>query len=180
MEYSLKNSVLGAALFAGVAFGVNANAGQSFSGFEPSGDGWEAAFSNNKLALTGNHFADDYTFSLPAAIQGGGASVISNLTRFNSLNVGFTNFSLYDDTTSTLIGGGSTSGPISFFTFGPISTPTDTFRLHVEGNVLNVLQPSGYAGNLSVSAVPEPETYAMLLAGLGLIGFSARRRVAAV
>jgi len=27
-----------------------------------------------------------------------------------------------------------------------------------------------------VSAVPEPETYAMLLAGLGLIGFSARRR----
>jgi Protein of unknown function (DUF1566)/PEP-CTERM motif len=27
-----------------------------------------------------------------------------------------------------------------------------------------------------VSAVPEPETYAMLLAGLGLIGFTARRR----
>ena len=27
-----------------------------------------------------------------------------------------------------------------------------------------------------VSAVPEPETYAMLLVGLGLIGFSARRR----
>ena len=29
---------------------------------------------------------------------------------------------------------------------------------------------------MSVAAVPEPETYAMLLAGLGLIGFSARRR----
>jgi len=28
----------------------------------------------------------------------------------------------------------------------------------------------------SVSAVPEPETYAMLLAGLGLLGFAARRR----
>lgn len=28
----------------------------------------------------------------------------------------------------------------------------------------------------SVSAVPEPETYAMLLAGLGLLGFTARRR----
>jgi len=28
-----------------------------------------------------------------------------------------------------------------------------------------------------VAPVPEPETYAMLLAGLGLIGFSARRRV---
>jgi hypothetical protein len=28
----------------------------------------------------------------------------------------------------------------------------------------------------SVTAVPEPETYAMLLAGLGLLGFAARRR----
>ena len=31
-------------------------------------------------------------------------------------------------------------------------------------------------GGASVSAVPEPETYAMLLAGLGLLGFTARRR----
>ena len=30
-----------------------------------------------------------------------------------------------------------------------------------------------------ILAVPEPETYAMLLAGLGLIGFSARRRISA-
>ncbi|CDG82103.1 FxDxF family PEP-CTERM protein [Janthinobacterium agaricidamnosum] len=30
--------------------------------------------------------------------------------------------------------------------------------------------------HLSVAAVPEPETYGMLLAGLGLIGFLARRR----
>ncbi|HEX5126813.1 MAG TPA: FxDxF family PEP-CTERM protein [Rhodocyclaceae bacterium] len=27
-----------------------------------------------------------------------------------------------------------------------------------------------------IAAVPEPQTYAMLLAGLGLIGFIARRR----
>ncbi len=30
--------------------------------------------------------------------------------------------------------------------------------------------------SLQISAVPEPETYAMLLAGLGLLGFTARRR----
>lgn len=30
--------------------------------------------------------------------------------------------------------------------------------------------------NVSVSAVPEPETYAMLLAGLGLVGFMSRSR----
>jgi PEP-CTERM motif len=31
--------------------------------------------------------------------------------------------------------------------------------------------------NTSPSPIPEPETYAMLLAGLGLVGFSARRRM---
>jgi hypothetical protein len=32
--------------------------------------------------------------------------------------------------------------------------------------------------NINVSAVPEPETYAMLAAGLGLLGFMARRKKA--
>jgi hypothetical protein len=31
-------------------------------------------------------------------------------------------------------------------------------------------------GSMSLTAVPEPETYAMMLAGLGLMGFVARRR----
>lgn len=33
--------------------------------------------------------------------------------------------------------------------------------------------------NFAVSAVPEPETYAMMIAGLGLVGFAARRRKSA-
>ena len=32
-------------------------------------------------------------------------------------------------------------------------------------------------GGGSVAAIPEPETYAMLLAGLGLVGFAARRKL---
>ncbi|MEQ1600453.1 MAG: DUF839 domain-containing protein [Methylophilaceae bacterium] len=42
---------------------------------------------------------------------------------------------------------------------------------------VNIQHPNG--GNdltMSITAVPEPETYAMLLAGLGLMGFIARRR----
>ncbi|HZV67872.1 MAG TPA: FxDxF family PEP-CTERM protein, partial [Telluria sp.] len=30
--------------------------------------------------------------------------------------------------------------------------------------------------NLNVTPVPEPETYGMMLAGLGVLGFLARRR----
>ena len=33
-----------------------------------------------------------------------------------------------------------------------------------------------YSGEITVTAVPEPETYAMLLAGLGVMGAIARRR----
>ena len=49
-------------------------------------------------------------------------------------------------------------------------------RSYVAGNFGLI---DGYADNaagFAVAAVPEPETYAMLLAGLGLMGFVARRR----
>ena len=40
------------------------------------------------------------------------------------------------------------------------------------------IRTAAYGGNFAVTpiAVPEPETYAMLLAGLGMLGLSARRR----
>lgn len=44
------------------------------------------------------------------------------------------------------------------------------FDRNISGNGGSIL------ANLNISAVPEPETYGMLLAGLGLISFSAKRR----
>ena len=43
-------------------------------------------------------------------------------------------------------------------------------------NLSKASDAKSIAGSISIAAVPEPETYAMMLAGLGLIGFSARRR----
>ncbi len=48
----------------------------------------------------------------------------------------------------------------------------DYFNSVVFASVSNAFETDNHA----VLAVPEPETYAMMLAGLGLIGFSARRR----
>lgn len=47
------------------------------------------------------------------------------------------------------------------------------FAAHVAG--LSTQVTSGYFGGSA--PVPEPETYAMLLAGLGLVGFAARRKL---
>ncbi|MDY7575670.1 FxDxF family PEP-CTERM protein [Actimicrobium sp. CCI2.3] len=58
---------------------------------------------------------------------------------------------------------------------------TGPLQLLVSGNSFGSI--SSYNGSISVTAgtpipspVPEPETYAMMLAGLGLLGFAARRK----
>ena len=45
---------------------------------------------------------------------------------------------------------------------------------------INWVHRAQVTASLSANPIPEPETYAMLLAGLGLIGFRARRRTLAV
>lgn len=48
------------------------------------------------------------------------------------------------------------------------------------GLVLRLDQTGGFLGVTPVAAVPEPESYALLLAGLGVVGLLARRRRAGV
>ena len=69
-------------------------------------------------------------------------------------------------------------------------TPGKTYNVYADispdlftsGTVLenssNSVLTLGFS-NVAVAAVPEPETYAMLLAGLVLVGFSARRQTQA-
>lgn len=45
-----------------------------------------------------------------------------------------------------------------------------------DGPAGHFVDVNSYAGTISVTAVPEPETYAIMLAGLGVVGFAARRR----
>ena len=54
-----------------------------------------------------------------------------------------------------------------------------TYAFEVTGTISGLAagQPASYVGNLqTVAAVPEPETYALLIAGLGMVGFMGKRR----
>ena len=56
----------------------------------------------------------------------------------------------------------------------------DTFTIAIDPTTFVGASPNGPMywgmGSMTVTAVPEPEVYAMLLAGLGLVGVMARRR----
>jgi hypothetical protein len=54
----------------------------------------------------------------------------------------------------------------------PVTLTSDSFALHVQG----LTTEQGGSGWYTATPVPEPETYAMMLAGLGMLGFTARRK----
>ncbi|MGB4812688.1 MAG: PEP-CTERM sorting domain-containing protein [Methylophilaceae bacterium] len=82
--------------------------------------------------------------------------------------VSFTNSNSGTSLFNTIIGEAYTL----YFTVAPDIYTTGT----VSDNSANVTATFSFSDNTNIAAVPEPETYAMLLAGLALVGFTAKRR----
>jgi PEP-CTERM motif len=128
---------------------------------------------SNEFSSQGS-FNDCYTFSLSAAaFTFGGMKEFDPL--FNKLDIDVTSVFLFMG--SNLIA--SDSSPKAF-NFGALGA--GDYRLQVSGNVTTdpgfVKTKVGYSGALFTVAapVPEPETYAMLLAGFFGVGVGVLRR----
>lgn len=104
---------------------------------------------------------------------GASGDFLSTISGTSSNNFSFSAFDLYDSS-KTLVKTGSFNNINGTASIGFLDNPatTGTYYLFVAGSTVG----GTYNGNISISAVPEPETYAMLLSGLGLMGFAARRK----
>jgi hypothetical protein len=129
-------------------------------------------------------FDDSFSFSLLSASLTSGSVLDFALSTL--IGSQFTSAALYSGTPNSgsmvaaATGTALPNGRYSELTFANAVTPAGSYYLRVAGVVTpGVSLGAGYSGALSVTAVtpvPEPESYAMFLAGLGVMGAIAVRR----
>jgi hypothetical protein len=127
-------------------------------------------------AAYGSSFSDLYTFDLSTASQSVGTTVTIDLS-VGPLNFQLSNMAikLTDSTGATTYAMDNTMDASNALQLSASLTAGTGYRFLVTGDVTGNIG-GAYGGVLQAAPVPEAETYAMMLAGLGLVGFMALRR----
>jgi hypothetical protein len=124
----------------------------------------------NSIGTVGSSFSDYLALSVL-----GNRDLVGSVSATSTGKIAFTAFDLVASDLSVLSFGTLTSaGPRLAFGGLESLASAGSYFIHIAGTSTGT---AGYNGTLSlVSPVPEPEAGAMMLVGLGLMGFVARRR----
>jgi len=126
-------------------------------------------------------FTDNYLFSVGSSSF---SSSVTSATLGNFYNINGLTATLIQTATSTATTGttvangsaaGSTTNVVGVSLIAPVNLAAGYYDLQITGTATG----SGggtYGGGLNISPVPEPTEGALLLSGLGLMGFIAARR----
>lgn len=123
----------------------------------------------------GDTFMDQFTFNvtdMPHSLD----AIVASISRTADTGLDITGLGLYtqggDLITSGMMG---STGAQDVWTISADSLATGSYYLQVSGTLLSDTSGS-FGGSVMLNPVPEPETYGMMLAGLGVVGMVARRR----
>jgi len=128
-----------------------------------------AAGNAGKTFLNIFNFTIDSTSSI-------GSSLTSKISGGHALDI--TSFGLYSGTSLIMAGRQESTGATESWSLDALAPAPGNYSLRVGGTVIGALQVA-FTGDGYVTAVPEPETWSMLLGGLALVGFLSRRKAVA-
>ena len=137
---------------------------------DPLPNGENYTFENT--SVTTPSFNDWLSFTVT-----GNRTLYASISGVSNFGVTFTAFDLYaDGDLVNALALGTTGNFSPRITYGGLTAATGpaTYWINIAGTGVPV---TTYNGNIALTAaVPEPETYGMMLVGVGLIGMMARRR----
>ncbi|CAH0284259.1 hypothetical protein SRABI118_03872 [Massilia sp. Bi118] len=147
-----------------------------------------SGFFGDTFAMNNNGatFADHFTFSVTGTTSMNFDAIVSSISRTADTGLDFSGLSLYrvgggtgtgDTGADTLVTNGTSlhSGEMDVWTLSSDNLAAGDYYVLVSGNLVSDTSAS-FGGAVMLAPVPEPETYGMMLAGLGVLGFLARRR----
>jgi hypothetical protein len=188
----LKSFVLTALLagcaFAGQSASAQANHTMVLVTHDDGAGGFNAHFGDAfGASVLGSSFSDLFTFTVGSSFDSAASLTSSYLRSSTTKDLLITGFSLYkyDPLTMAMLGTpitgiNNTAGgpsPTDSWSLSALGLTSGNYVLKVDGQVVGN-GGGAFGGDLTISPVPEPATYGMLVAGLGLVGFMARRRKA--